>query len=421
MLKRFLSIFLVTLFCFASYGQSSGFAASYYVDGSKEKYHNRSHTSIEAMDQGSSVVYATNGANLILTKLRMTKTSGGVNDDSHRATGLNSVLLADKESNVLVEFCEVTSHTAYADGVTVSGNATKIRLVEGTVTMSRASCAAVNATQSGSIVAQKTIVNTQLGISPLFYASNSGQIDLTEVTGGSQGQASPLFHVLSTGNIHASKCSLTSAKYTIGNVDGGILDLYGNELKSGRDCGFMLYGAKSADGNGVLNLTKNRIQVDDGPLFMVTNTTATITVANNKISSRSDDLMTVRADEWGKEGENGGHASLYVEKQSLKGNITVDGISSLNLELKKGGKLNGQINGTRNSEADVRVVMDAGSVWTSKGESYVKSIVFVQPVEKGLKQLKGKHTIYYDPNDPDNAPLGGKEYKTGGGVLCPLK
>ena len=45
----------------------------------------------------------------------------------------------------------------------------------------------------------------------------------------------------------------------------------------------------------------------------------------------------------------------------------------------------------------------------------------MQPLEKGLKQLKGKHTIYYDPSDPANAQLEGKEYKTGGGKLCPLK
>ena len=421
MFKRILSSFLVTLFCVVLYGQRSDFAATYYVDGSKEKYQYRSHTSIESIDQGTSVVYATNGVNLNLTKLRMVKSSGGINDSNRRETGLNSVLLVDGGSNVVLEACDVTSHTAQSDAISVTGDDTKVKMQDGTISVSRAGCAAVNVMFSGSIVMDKTIVKTQSGQSPLFYASNSGTIDVTNIMGDSQGQGSPLFHVLSTGHINASKCRISSAKYTIGNIDGGTMSLYDNELVAGNDCGFMLYGAKSADGHGVLTLVKNSIEVNKGPLLMVTNTTADIMLSGNKISSKSDDLMIVSADEWGVEGQNGGHASVHIEKQSLSGNITVDGISSLLLELKKGGKLNGQINGDENREADVRVVVGAGSSWTSKGVSYLKSIVFSQPIEKGLKQLKGKHIIYYDPNDPENAPLGGKEYKTAGGMLRPLK
>jgi hypothetical protein len=32
-----------------------------------------------------------------------------------------------------------------------------------------------------------------------------------------------------------------------------------------------------------------------------------------------------------------------------------------------------------------------------------------------------KIPVFYDPSDPANAQLEGKEYKTGGGRLCPLK
>ena len=171
----------------------------------------------------------------------------------------------------------------------------------------------------------------------------------------------------------------------------------------------------------MLTLVKNTVSVSEGPVFLVTNTRATVNVSGNKISCKDNELMSVRADDWGVKGSNGGHASLYVEKQSLNGDIYVDNISSLYLELKKGGNLNGQINARENRCADVRVRIEAGSSWTSKGESYLTSIVFGQPIEKGIRQLKGNHTIYYDPTDPDNAPLGGREYKTGGGKLVPLK
>jgi hypothetical protein len=60
-----------------------------------------------------------------------------------------------------------------------------------------------------------------------------------------------------------------------------------------------------------------------------------------------------------------------------------------------------------------------GAKWNLKGECYISSISFEQPLEKGLKQLKGKHVLYYDPEV--DTELGGKEYKTGGGVLRPMK
>ena len=48
-------------------------------------------------------------------------------------------------------------------------------------------------------------------------------------------------------------------------------------------------------------------------------------------------------------------------------------------------------------------------------------IIGSEPLEKGLKQLKGKHVIYYDASNLINSYLEGKEYKTGGGWLRPMK
>jgi len=419
--NRFFAVVGAIMCCTASGldAQNTRITASFYVDGAQEHFQHRSHTSIEAMEQGKSVVYSTGGAELILTRLRMNKTSGGVNDPDRRNTGFNSVLLADGGSNVMVEYCTVASHTPQADGISATGDGTKIKVIEGAVTMSRAGCSAVNALNGGYVDMFKTEVNTQSHQSPVFYTYNSGKLDIAEAFGETSGQSSPLFY--SSGIINGVKCRLSASGSSIGNVDGGTLTLTSNELKSGGFCGFVLYGIKSKDVKGELNLVKNKISVSEGPVFFVTNTEGVINVKGNSISCREDDLMLVKGDDWGVKGSNGGHISFYAEKQSLSGNIKVDSISSMYLELKKSAKLNGRINAAENRCAEVRVKLDKGSSWTSKGESYLTSIVFTQPVEKGLKQLKGNHTIYYNPDDPENAPLGGKEYKTGGGRLVPLK
>ncbi|MBR4794111.1 MAG: hypothetical protein IK038_10695 [Bacteroidaceae bacterium] len=419
MYKRYLAIILTVLGMADAYAQGR-FTATWVVDGAKEKYENRSHTTLEAMEQGSSVIYATNGVDLILTKLRMNKTSGTVVDEDRRLTGRNSALLADGGSKVLMEQCDLTTHTTQSDGITSNGDGTRVIVQEGTLTINRMGSAAVNAIHGGQVVVQETEVNTAGNQSPAFIALDGGQIDVTGAFGNTYGQASPLFH--SDGKIVATNCRMGAARWTIGNVEDGEMTLVKNEVKSGGISGFLLYSTKEADVESSLSLQDNKISVGEGPVFLVTNNNnAHIALKGNKINCKSDDLLQVRADDWGTKGRNGGHAHLWVDKQSLSGNIFVDSISSLEVGLRKGAKLNGQINDKENRCARVSVHIGTGSSWTSKGESYLTSITFEQPLAKGLKQLKGKHTIYYDPSDPANAPLEGKEHKTGGGVLRPIK
>lgn len=414
-------LFFVCLLPVLVWGQNRKPMASWYVDGNKEKSENRSHTALEATDQGYSVVYATNGVDLILTNLRMNKTSGGIVDSDRRQTGVNSALLADAASRVRVEYCDVTSHAPQSDGITASGDSTRIIITKGTVTTNRPGSVGISSLHGAEISVTETQMTTYDHQSAAFYALDGGKLDITAALGKTGGQGSPLFH--SSGVMTATKCRMTSGKWTVGNVEDGSLDLSKNVVSAGGISGFLLYSTKDDNNvHSVLNLTQNSISVGEGPLFMVTNNNdANIIVQGNSFKCKSDELIEVKADEWGVKGSNGGHATLTVNKQTLKGDSFVDSISSLNVVLNKGARLNGNINKEENRCAKVHVQVNAGGRWTSKGDSYITSITFAQPLEKGLKQLKGKHTIYYDPSDPANAQLEGKEYKTGGGKLCPLK
>ena len=414
-------LFCVCLLPMFVWGQNRKPMGAWYVDGEKVKNENRSHTSLESIEQGYSVIYATNAVDLILTELRINKTSGGIIDNERRKTGVNSALLADAASRVRVERCEVVSHAPQADGITACGEGTRITVTQGGVTTNRLGSVGISSIHGAEIEVQETHVSTFDHQSPSFYALDGGKLNINAAMGDNGGQGSALFH--SSGLMSAEKCRMSSAKWTIGSVEDGMLDLSKNVLKAGGVAGFLIYSTTdNSDVHSMLNLTKNSISVGEGPVFMVTNNDdARITVQGNSISCKSKELIQVKSDEWGRKGSNGGHATLTVNKQSLSGDVFVDSISSLNIVLNKGAKLNSKINKVENRCAKVHVQMNAGSRWTSRGESYITSITFAQPLEKGLKQLKGHHTIYYDPSDPANAPLGGKEYKTGGGKLCPLK
>ena len=66
MLKRYLLLIGLVLICDVAFGQK----ATLLADGAKEKDQNKSHVSLEAYDQGLSVIYATNDVKLYITKLR---------------------------------------------------------------------------------------------------------------------------------------------------------------------------------------------------------------------------------------------------------------------------------------------------------------------------------------------------------------
>lgn len=422
MFKRSFLIIVSAVMPAVMFAQVSGYRATYFVDGNEEKDQYRSHVSLESYESGSSAVYATNGVHLVLTRMRLNKTSGTVNDADRRETGKNSVVLADGGSNVIMEFCEVNSHAQAADGVSASGEGTKVTLQEGSISTSRVGAAAVNATNKSKVIVQKTTVNTYSNQSPAFYACKDGTMEIAEAKGDNTGQAASSFYV-STGSIKAEKCELSSAKWTIGSLDEGLLELTGNKLKAGGVCGFLVYGADGKQrewrSTGTLVLDKNEITVTEGPLIFVTNAGGTIFLSRNKIICKNDEIISIKADEWGPKGYNQGDATIDLEKQTLNGDIYVDSISSLTLTLKNSAKLNGSITGGATDRRAVKVFMKKGAKWNLKGECYISSISFEQPLEKGLKQLKGKHIIYYDP--AANADLGGKEYKTGGGVLRPMK
>lgn len=417
--KSFLAAILTVLSCAPVCAQE--YAATWYVDGAKEKEQYRSHVTLECLKSDASVVYATGGVDLILTAMRLNKTSGAAIDE-YRSTGHNSAVLADGGSKVLMEMCDVNTHIAQADGIVAKGEGTSVTIQEGSVSVTRSESAAVNALDNATFAVDGTTVKTFSSQSPSYYAANGGVIALDNGKGENSGQASPLFYAAPDGLITAAKCRMFANAWAIATLDGGKVTLNSNELTAGSVCGFLMHGIGTRnDVTGVLELTKNKITVAEGPLFIVTNTNARIKLSGNSISSSSRELLSVRSDDWGVKGQNGGHAVLNVGKQSLSGNITVDSISSLRLELEKGAKLTGSINGVENRAAQVNVVMAAGSGWTIKSDCHITSIEFAQPIEKAVKQIKGKYNVYYDAANPANAPLGGKEYKTSGGKLLPWK
>ncbi len=134
----------------------------------------------------------------------------------------------------------------------------------------------------------------------------------------------------------------------------------------------LLYQSASGDakeGTSVFSMTGGKMISQSGAMFYCTNTSSVVNLkAAELVLSDSGDLLIVSAGRWGKDGRNGGKCTFNAEDQTLEGNITVDSISSLELNLK-----NSTFKGAISNEGTVNVTLDSGSKWELTGDSYVSS------------------------------------------------
>ena len=141
----------------------------------------------------------------------------------------------------------------------------------------------------------------------------------------------------------------------------------------------------------------------------------------NSISNGSRTFLCAQKDDWGDEGKNGARVTIDAVKQKLDGDVIIDGISSVRINLGKGSSLNGSVNSEHNSGAEARLYISKGARWNPRDISYITSLEFEEPVANGIKCIKSKKDVFYNADDPANSKLDGKQFKlSGGGMLRPL-
>ena len=155
----------------------------------------------------------------------------------------------------------------------------------------------------------------------------------------------------------------------------------------------------AANGNAVFTSSNSTIITNKGDSFYVTNTTATINLKNNTIINNDStaNFLRIQKDSWENSGSNGGTVILNLTNQKVNGNIVVDSISKLTMNLTNNSSFIGSIN--ENNEGEVSLVLDKTSTITLTGDTYVKSLSNADSTNSNIN-LNG-YKLY----------VGGKEYK----------
>ena len=130
----------------------------------------------------------------------------------------------------------------------------------------------------------------------------------------------------------------------------------------------------AAQGKAVFTSKNSSITTNQGDSFYVTNTTAEINLENNKIvnNDSTGNFLRIQKDSWGNSGSNGGTVILNLTNQEANGNIVVDSISKLNMNLSSNSTFKGTINNS--NEGEVSLILDKTSMVILTGNTYIKSL-----------------------------------------------
>jgi hypothetical protein len=340
-----------------------------------------------------SAVLVQNGGTATLNNTTVTKSGDSTNTENSEFYGINSAVLVTKGSKATINNATIKTTSKGSNAVFSTGTDSKIYINNSSITTTGSSSArGLDATYGGYIEANKVTIKTSGGsCAALATDRGEGTVIAKNSTLETNGAGSPVIY--STGDI--------SIENTTGNANGAQMVVIEGKNKatvtnstltaSGKgnrgdidQAGVMIYQSMSGDAstgtgnftatNSTLSISKDSSYYKTAPMFFITNTNAVINLTNTNLNFGSNTLIKESGTTaWGTSGSNGGTLTLNASKQTLKGNIDVDKISSLTLNLKNSSNYEGTIN-SANSAKNIKLVLDKTSKITLTGNSYVSSL-----------------------------------------------
>jgi len=334
-----------------------------------------------------------NKANVSLTNITVSKTGDSDGGDDTSFYGINSAIIAKDGATVTIDNATITTDAVGANGVfsyggsaTTNNNSsdnTTINISNSKITTTKNNSGGIMTT-GGGITNAKNLTVTTSGQSSAAIRSDRGG-GTVSVDGGtytSKGVGSPAIY--STADITVKNATLVSTtsegaiiegknSITLENVK--LTDTHTKNVKSKTYKNIFIYQSMSGDaaeGEATFTAKDSTITTNKGDTIYVSNTSALINLTNNKFINNDSTgyFLRIQKDSWGKEGSNGGNVTLNLTKQEVTGNIGVDEISSLVMNMNTS-KFKGTIDA---KEGTVKIKLDKSSTITLTGDSYITSL-----------------------------------------------
>ena len=334
--------------------------------------------------EGSENAILVSGGTSTLSDIAVTK-SGDSDGDNSDFYGTNAAILA-KDGTLNINGGNITTSGSHANGVFAYSSGL-INISDANIKTSSNNSGAVMVTGGGTLTANNVTATTDGNSSaPIRSDRGGGTLTVNKGTYTANGVGSPAIY--STANITVNGADLISTKsegvvvegknsVTLNNVNltdtntslNGNSETYKN---------IFLYQSMSGDaesGNSSFIANSSNITTNKGDTIFVTNTKSTISLENNKIvnNDKNAGFLRIQAGKWGNSGENGGEVTLNAKNQSMEGNVYVDNISALEMNLSGGSSYLGAINGD-NTAKTLSLSLDSSSKLTLTGDTYLTSL-----------------------------------------------
>ena len=381
-----------------TYDYTGTLSGTLTADGDSQE---ASDQTITATDADVNAALAENAGALALSGVTLEKSGDDTNGDNCNFYGVNSILLATgdgstaKVSNSKLSATSEGSNAIFAtDGATVYANGD-------TITTSAGNSRGLDATYDGTIIANEMGISTQGDHSASIATDRGGgNISVTNSTLSTAGSGSPLLY--STGDIEVSSVTGTATGSQIAGMEGLNTILINNSSlsstiteKTASDPianAVIIYQSTSGDAESTTGEaatfqavgSKLSSAIQSGSFFYVTNTTANILLQGTTLDydSSAANLIQVEGNDsnnWGTAGSNGGTATLTLADENVKGNVSVDTISSLALYLTGNSTWTGSASITENangstSDSPITVNVDDESTWVVTADSTVSAL-----------------------------------------------
>ena len=324
-----------------------------------------------------------------LTNVTVDKSAGAASsNDASSFYGLNSAILALDTATLNITGGTVTASAEGANGVFAYDGAT-INIKDTVINVTGGNAGGIEVAGGGTITATNLTVNSTVKAA-IRSDRGGGTLTVdggTYTTAGSSGAPA----IYSTADITVSNATLTANdseavvvegfnSVTINNstVSGSMTGMTGNS-GSENIHNVMLYQSMSGDaevGTSSFTMTGGSLTAKKGDMFYVTNTTSIISLNGVSLNpAEGANLLVVSGNDasrgWGTAGANGGNLTFNAVNQTLAGDITVDAISTLAMNITDASTFTGSINNDGTNASSLSVKLDGTSTWSLTADSYV--------------------------------------------------
>lgn len=363
-------------------GGNSSTKASYNgatTFSSNQAEENKTYTSTT----GSQNALLVSGGTSTINSSTITKSGDSSGDDAD-FYGTNAAILCYNDAVLNITNANITTNGSHANAVFAYGTGT-ININDSTITTTSNNSGGVMVTGGGTLTANNLNVKTS-GNSSAAIRSDRGGGTLTVNNGTyeTDGTGSPAIY--STANIIVNDAELISTSsegvvvegknsVTLNNVT---LTDTNNTLNGNSETykNIFLYQSMSGDadeGEATFTAKDSNITTNQGDTIFVTNTTATINLENNTILNNDGAFLRIQTGKWGNSGSNGGTVTLNMTNQKVEGDIIVDNISYLTMNMSKQSVLEGAIN-TNNEAKDITLSLSNDSVLSLTEDTYITTL-----------------------------------------------